>query len=77
MVAGRGVLLAAIGIALGLAAAAAMTGILQRLLFETRAGDPGTFAMLAAVFLAVASAASILPARRALRIDPVEALRSE
>ena len=77
MVAGRGVLLASIGIVLGLAASAAMTGVLQRVLFETRPTDPVTFATLAAVFLAVAVTASVLPARRALRIDPVEALRSE
>jgi len=77
MVAGRGVLLASIGIVLGLAAAAAMTGVLQRVLFETRAADPRTFALLAGVFLGIALAASVLPARRALRIDPVEALRSE
>ena len=77
MVAGRGVALAAVGIGLGLAASAAMTSLIQRLLFNTRAADPATFAIIAAAFLAVAVAASVLPARRALRINPVEALRSE
>jgi putative ABC transport system permease protein len=77
MVAGRGVLLASVGIVLGLVAASALTGGLQRVLFDTPASDPTTFASLAALFLAVSIAASVLPARRALRIDPVEALRSE
>jgi putative ABC transport system permease protein len=77
MVAGRGVMLASIGIALGLGASAALTGVLQRVLFDTPAADPATFAALTAVFLAVAVTASVLPARRVLRIDPVEALRSE
>jgi putative ABC transport system permease protein len=77
MVAMRGVLLASTGILLGLAASAAMTGVLQRVLFDTPATDPVTFAGLAAVFLAVAVGASLVPARQALRIDPVEALRSE
>ena len=77
MVAGRGVLLASVGIVIGLAAATALTGGLQRVLFDTPASDPATFVSVAAVFLAVAVTASVLPARRALRIDPVEALRSE
>ncbi len=77
MVAGRGVLLASVGIVLGLAASAALTGVVQRVLFNTPATDAGTFATVALVFLAVAITASLLPARRALRIDPVEALRSE
>jgi putative ABC transport system permease protein len=77
MVAGHGVLLASVGIVLGLVAAATVTGGLQRVLFDTPATDPATFAGLAALFLAVAVTASVLPARRALRIDPVEALRSE
>jgi putative ABC transport system permease protein len=77
MVARRGVVLASIGIGLGLLGAAAMTDVLQRVLFDTRATDPATFAGVAALFLAIAVAASVLPARRALRIDPVEALRSD
>ena len=77
MVAVRGVLLASVGIVLGLLAATALTGGLQRVLFDTPASDPVTFAGVAALFLVVSIAASVLPARRALRIDPVEALRSE
>ncbi len=77
MVAGRGVVLATVGIALGLAASAALTTLIQRVLFNTRAADPATFAGIATAFLAVAVASSMVPARRALRINPVEALRSE
>jgi putative ABC transport system permease protein len=77
MIAGRGVALALVGIAVGLFASAAMTGILQRVLFDTSAADPATFALIALVFLAVAVTASVVPARRALRINPVEALRWE
>jgi putative ABC transport system permease protein len=77
MIAWRGVWLAFIGIALGLAGSAATTGLLQRVLFDTAATDPATFTLIALVFLGIAVAASVLPARRALRIDPVQALRSE
>ena len=77
MTAGRGVALAAGGIALGLAGAGALTGMLQRVLFEVSAADPGTFATIAAAFLLVTICASVAPARRALRIDPAEALRLE
>jgi len=77
MIAGRGVWLALIGIGCGLAGSAAATGVLQRVLFNTPPADLATFTVIAAVFLAVAVAASVLPARRALRIDPVQALRSE
>jgi putative ABC transport system permease protein len=75
--AGRGMALAGIGLAIGLAAAASMTGVLNRVLFGVSGTDPATFATIAVVFLAVAFGASVLPARRALRIDPSEALRSE
>jgi putative ABC transport system permease protein len=75
--AGRGMALAAAGVALGLAGAVALTGVLQSVLFDVSATDPAVFSGIALAFLAVATVASILPARRALRIDPAEALRSE
>jgi putative ABC transport system permease protein len=77
MTAGRGIALAAAGIVLGLAGAAAATRLLQRVLFDVSPTDPATFAAIAGLFLLVAITASVLPARRALRIDPAEALRLE
>jgi putative ABC transport system permease protein len=77
MTAGRGVVLAAMGIAFGAAGARALTGVLERVLFDVSATDPATFATIAGTFLVVAIGASVLPALRALRIDPAEALRLE
>ncbi|MGH9348859.1 MAG: ABC transporter permease [Vicinamibacterales bacterium] len=75
LTAGRGLALAALGIALGTVAAGTATSLLQRVLFDVSATDPTTFAGIAVAFLTVAATASVLPARRALRIDPAEALR--
>jgi ABC-type antimicrobial peptide transport system permease subunit len=77
MAAGRGFALAAAGVALGLVAAAGLSGVVERLLFGVSPTDRTTFALIGVVFLGVATAASVLPARRALRIDPAEALRLE
>ncbi|HYL37736.1 MAG TPA: ABC transporter permease [Bryobacteraceae bacterium] len=71
----HGLTLTAGGIALGLAGSMLLTRVLSSLLYQTSASDPATFLLSAALFLAVACAASYLPARRATRIDPVEALR--
>ena len=65
------------GIAIGLAAAFALTRFLQGLLFHVSASDPITFAAIALSLILVAVAASYIPARRALRMDPMSALRSE
>jgi putative ABC transport system permease protein len=59
----------------GIAAAASRT--LSSLLYAVTASDPATFAAIAALIGLVALAASYLPARRAVRVDPVDALRSE
>jgi predicted permease len=72
-----GALLTAIGIALGLAGAAAGGRLLQDLLFGVTPLDPQTFVAVALLFGLVAAAASYLPARRATRVDPMVALRSE
>ena len=77
MVLRQGMLLAAIGIALGLAAALALTRLLSSLLYRVSVTDPVTFGGGAAVFLLVALAASLVPARRATRVDPATALRGE
>jgi putative ABC transport system permease protein len=77
MIAGRGLLLASVGIALGVLAALLLGELLQQVLFEVSAADPLTFVLIAGVFLAITVAASLVPAQRALRIDPVRALRAE
>ena len=72
-----GVLLTAIGIALGSLGAAATAGVLRSLLFGITPLDATTFAAVPLVFALVAMIASYLPAHRATRIDPIMALRQE
>jgi putative ABC transport system permease protein len=72
-----GLVLASIGIAVGLAGAFALTRLLRSLLFEVQPTDVQTFAMVAALLIIVALLASYLPARRASKVDPLKALRSE
>jgi ABC-type antimicrobial peptide transport system permease subunit len=62
---------------LGLAAAAGLTRLMSSLLFGVKALDPLTYAAVSALLIAAAVLASYLPARRAMAIDPVEALRAE
>jgi len=73
----QGLLLTSAGVALGLAAAAGLTHLMSSLLFGVTALDPLTYATVSALLLAVSVLASYLPARRAMRIDPVRALRGE
>jgi ABC-type antimicrobial peptide transport system permease subunit len=77
MVLRDGVVVAGAGVALGIAAAAALTRSLAGLLFGVAPRDPLTFAAAAVVLLAVAVAATYLPARRAIRVEPMTALRAE
>jgi putative ABC transport system permease protein len=72
-----GIRLALTGVAAGVAGALALTRVLAQFLFEIRPSDPATFAGAAVGLLAVAAAASIIPARRAARVDPMVALRHE
>lgn len=77
LVVGGGITLAAVGIVLGAAGSLALNRALASLLFGVSPYDPLTLAAVGAVLLMVASAACIVPARRAMRIDPVTALRHE
>jgi predicted permease len=77
MVLRESIWLVGIGVAAGLGAAAASTRVLSGLLYEVSPTDPVTFAISAAVLLAVATFAAYIPARRAARVDPMVALRYE
>ncbi len=74
----RGALgLASVGAVLGVLSALGVTRFLETLLFRVEPTDPATFVGMAALLLAIAALASWVPARRAMRVDPVEALRTE
>ncbi len=77
MVLRQGMILAGIGVVVGLVAAVGLTRLMSSLLYGVEATDPVTFGVVAALLVAVASVASYLPALRASRTDPLEALRSE
>jgi ABC-type antimicrobial peptide transport system permease subunit len=73
----QGMLLAVVGVVTGLAGAAILTRWMESVLFEIEPSDPWTFAQVIVVLLGAAALASWLPARRALAIDPVTALRCD
>jgi ABC-type antimicrobial peptide transport system permease subunit len=73
----KGVVLAALGIVLGIAGAAASARLLQGMLFGVTPLDARTFSVVAVAFGFVALFASYLPARRATKVDPIVALRAE
>jgi ABC-type antimicrobial peptide transport system permease subunit len=71
------VVLAAVGIAIGIAASLAVTRLLGAMLFNVKPSDPITLVVVTALLLLVALAACYIPARRATRVDPLVALRHE
>ena len=73
----QGLRLAAAGITLGLVFAFALTRLLTTILFDVSPTDPLTFTLISTLLIAVSSLACWLPARRAARVDPMEALRYE
>ena len=73
----HGLLLAGIGAVVGMAAAAGLTRLMSSLLFGVAALDPVTYAVVSGLLILASLLASYLPARRAMAIDPVEALRAE
>ena len=73
----HGLILAAIGVSIGLGAAAGVTRLMSSLLFGVTALDPATYVAVPIMLAAAAMLASYLPARRVVRVDPVEALRAE
>ena len=77
LVVGQGVRLAVIGLAVGLFGAFALTRSLRALLFGVGPNDPATIALATGVLLAAALAACLVPALRALRVDPSQAFRSD
>ena len=76
-VVGEGLALVSVGALLGLAGALACTRVLQSLLFDLTPSDPITYVSIVGVLGAAALAASWIPARRAAKVDPIAALRSE
>ena len=73
----HGLVLSGIGAACGLTAALALTRLMKSLLYDVSPADPLTYVAVSAGLILAATLASYLPARRATRVDPVEALRSE
>jgi putative ABC transport system permease protein len=73
----QGLVIAAAGVVLGLAGAVATSGLLKSLLFGVRPGDPATLIGVALLLVGCVLAACYIPARRAVRVDPMVALRYE
>ena len=73
----HGLKLTCLGLAAGLGAALVLTRMMETLLFEVRPNDPGTLAGVAGLITCVATAASLVPAFRATRVDPIVALKDE
>lgn len=77
LIVARGLALAVVGVAAGLVAAFTLSRLMASLLYGVRPGDPATLAIVCLTLVAVALAASYIPARRATKVDPMVALRYE
>jgi len=77
LVVGQALRMGAAGLAIGLVGALLVTRVLDSLLFGVSAADPLTFAGVSAALVTVLLVAAYLPARRATRVDPIVALRTE
>ncbi len=77
LIVGQGMMMTLIGIVIGLAASFTLTRVMLSLLFEVSATDPLTFVGISFLFSSVALLACYVPARRAMRVDPMTALRHE
>jgi putative ABC transport system permease protein len=77
LVVSQGIGLSAIGIVIGVGGALALTRVIDSMLVGVTPTDPATFAGITLLFLTVAALASFIPAWRASRVDPVQALRQD
>ena len=77
LVVGGGMKLALVGVAIGVGGALVLSRLIQGMLFGVRPFDPASYAATATLLLAIAACACYVPARRAMRVDPVTAIRQE
>jgi putative ABC transport system permease protein len=77
LVIGHGIRLTLVGVGLGLAAARALTRVMDSLLYEIKPSDPITYVVVSGLLLGVGFLACWLPARRATKVDPIQSLRYE